>query len=186
MSIILSIIYHHYTLILNLWNTIKFKYHNQWVSYLWYSVNFFTSLSLNTKSFILNTILSSFFHSSTSLHSLSACLFVAKWTLLLNEPCCLPQTLLLLITPVNPSVYTLSKTLSIISTLGSSILSANLSMNGMLSIISSLFLIFYLTLLLTSLQTMVLYYLLHSLIVCATSTSYLWTILLILPLISLL
>ena len=33
---ILSIIYHHHILVLNLWNTIKFKYHNQWVSYLWY------------------------------------------------------------------------------------------------------------------------------------------------------
>ena len=26
----------HYILILNLWNTIQLKYHNQWVSYLWY------------------------------------------------------------------------------------------------------------------------------------------------------
>ena len=27
----------HHILILNLWNTIQLKYHNQWVSYLWYS-----------------------------------------------------------------------------------------------------------------------------------------------------
>ena len=26
----------HHILILNLWNTIQLKYHNQWVSYLWY------------------------------------------------------------------------------------------------------------------------------------------------------
>ena len=25
----------HHTLVLNLWNTIQLKYHNQWVSYLW-------------------------------------------------------------------------------------------------------------------------------------------------------
>ena len=30
-----SVSYH--TLVLNLWNTIQLKYHNQWVSYLWYS-----------------------------------------------------------------------------------------------------------------------------------------------------
>ena len=28
----------HHILILNLWNTIQLKYHNQWVSYLWYKL----------------------------------------------------------------------------------------------------------------------------------------------------
>ena len=32
--LILLITYYHYFIILNLWNTIKFKYHNQWVAYL--------------------------------------------------------------------------------------------------------------------------------------------------------
>ena len=34
--LILLITYYHYFLILNLWNTIKFKHHNQWVAHLWY------------------------------------------------------------------------------------------------------------------------------------------------------
>ena len=31
-----SLSVNHHILILNLWNTIQLKYHNQWVSYLWY------------------------------------------------------------------------------------------------------------------------------------------------------
>ena len=34
----------HHTLVLNLWNTIKFKYHNQWVSYLWYYGSYFITM----------------------------------------------------------------------------------------------------------------------------------------------
>ena len=44
---ILLITYNHYFLILNLWNTIKFKYHNQWVAHLWYYNNYFM-ISVNT------------------------------------------------------------------------------------------------------------------------------------------
>ena len=38
--LILLITYYHYLLILNLWNTTKFKYYNQWVAYLWYFLVF--------------------------------------------------------------------------------------------------------------------------------------------------
>ena len=41
----------HYTLVLNLWNTIQLKYHNQWVSYLWY-----THLSQGLKPPILTVV----------------------------------------------------------------------------------------------------------------------------------
>ena len=41
--------FNHYILILNLWNTIKFKYHNQWVSYLWYSLLHWNCTKLHIK-----------------------------------------------------------------------------------------------------------------------------------------
>ena len=48
--------------------------------------NFFTGHFLNTRSFILNITLSSFFHSSTSFLSLSACHFISSWALLNAAP----------------------------------------------------------------------------------------------------
>ena len=43
---------------------------------IYWSTSFFTSLSLNTKSFILNIILSPFFYPFTSLLLLSTCYFI--------------------------------------------------------------------------------------------------------------
>ena len=43
------------------------------------STSFLTGCSLNTKSFVLNITLSSFFHSSISFLSLSACLFISSY-----------------------------------------------------------------------------------------------------------
>ena len=45
----------------------------------YWSTSFFVNFSLNTNSFILNIILSSFFHSLTSFLSLSAYLFISFW-----------------------------------------------------------------------------------------------------------
>ena len=56
-----------------------FKNTKDTISYslIYLSVNFFTGLSLNTKSLVLSITFSSFFHSSTSRLSLSTCLFIS-------------------------------------------------------------------------------------------------------------
>ena len=48
--------------------------------------SFFTGLSLNTKSFVLNITLSSFFHSSTSFPPLSTCHFISSCAFLNAAP----------------------------------------------------------------------------------------------------
>ena len=58
-SLILLIIYYHYLLILNLWNTIKFKHHNQWVAHLWYFTFHLYFSSFTYKSFSANLFITS-------------------------------------------------------------------------------------------------------------------------------
>ena len=50
------------------------------------STNFFTGLSLNTRSFVLNSILSPFFQSLVSFLPLSACLFILSCALFSAAP----------------------------------------------------------------------------------------------------
>ena len=59
----------HHILVLNLWNTIQLKYHNQWVSYLWYSSSPHTALVITDAS-IKNDIATSISH----IHSMNSLL----------------------------------------------------------------------------------------------------------------
>ena len=53
---------------------------------IYWSTSFFTSLSLNTKSFVLNITLSPFFYTSTSLLPLSAHCFISSYAFLNAVP----------------------------------------------------------------------------------------------------
>ena len=53
---------------------------------IYQSTNFLTSLSLNTKSFVLNITLSLTFYSSTSFLPLSACLFISSYAFVNTTP----------------------------------------------------------------------------------------------------